>query len=439
MFSATYHQLFRRLALAALVISSGVGGLTWWYEIERVDEAIVTYAVDEAGAFVSAHQQVYSQPAPVPPAASAALPGDVFRPEASAALARFLATRSQHAAGHFLIAELYARNQKVFAEATHGDVETVEQAFNRVKHIFPDHARATYDKFTIGADLYIRVVSQALDASGEMVGYFEGIYHVASERLAEIQLGVFRTVVVVIAGVALATLLLFPTIVTLNRNLVAVNTLLLRANLEMLEVLGGAIAKRDSDTNAHNYRVTLYAVRLAEAAGLDEAEIRELIKGAFLHDIGKIAISDSILLKPGKLTSEEFEIMKTHVDHGRDIVIRSQWLQGAVGVVEGHHEKYDGGGYPRGARGEEIPVLARVFAIADVFDALSSRRPYKDPMPLNKALGIIVADAGRHFDPRLVEIFATIAPKLHAALAEREDAALTEDLLIVVRKYFATT
>ncbi|CAK0760847.1 HD-GYP domain-containing protein [uncultured Gammaproteobacteria bacterium] len=429
MFSRTYHQLLRRLALAAVVISAGVGGLTWWHEIERMDDAIVAFAVDEAGTFVSLHQNVFNP--------ARGLEGGTTD-GASALLSQFLATRAEHGAGHFHIAEIYDTQRRKFAEATHGEYEEIEQAFNRIVHVFPEHHDATYDKITLGPNLYIRVVTEARDAAGAEIGFFEGIFHVSNEHLAGIRLGVARTVVVVIAGVALATLLLFPTIVTLNRNLVAANQQLLSANLEMLEVLGGAIAKRDSDTNAHNYRVTLYAVRLAEEAGLAPEAIRELIKGAFLHDVGKIAISDSILLKPGKLTAAEFEIMKTHVSHGRDIVSRSKWLQGAASVVEGHHEKYDGSGYPHGLRGEEISLLARVFAIADVFDALASRRPYKDPMPLDKAMAIIAADAGSHFDPRLTAVFSTIAPKLHASLTEREEAGLTEDLLAVVSNYFAT-
>lgn len=423
-----YRQLLQRLILAAALISAGVGGLTWWYEIERIDDAVVGFAVDEAGTFVSLYRPVFGSPAG----------GGDGSAGAAAALKHFLDTRSQHSAGHYVLAELYDPDRKVLAEASSGPAAAVERAFDRIEHVFPAPGHpASYDKVALGDDLFIRVVTEARNGAGQGIGYFEGIYHVATERLAEIRLGVVRTVTVIIVGVALATLLLFPTIVTLNQSVMAANQQLLRANLEMLEVLGGAIAKRDSDTADHNYRVTLYAVRLAEAAGLSEALIRELIKGAFLHDVGKIAISDAILLKPGRLTEAEFETMKTHVRHGRDIVSRSQWLKDAAAVVDGHHEKYDGSGYPDGLSGEAIPILARVFAIADVFDALASRRPYKEPMGRDKALGIITGDAGRHFDPGLVAVFATIAPQLHARLAERDEAALTEELLTVITRYFA--
>lgn len=211
---------------------------------------------------------------------------------------------------------------------------------------------------------------------------------------------------------------------------------LLAANVTTLELLGAAIAKRDSDTSAHNFRVTVYAVRLAEAIGADATGIRGLIKGAFLHDVGKIAIPDQILLKPGRLDEAEFAIMRTHVDHGVDIVGKSPWLEDAVDVVRCHHEKFDGSGYVAGLAGEAIPLNARIFAIADVFDALTSRRPYKEPMSVEKSLSIISESAGSHFDPALVAAFLPIAGALHAEFASLEDDELVERMRGLVNAYF---
>ncbi|MBF0373703.1 MAG: HD-GYP domain-containing protein [Alphaproteobacteria bacterium] len=211
---------------------------------------------------------------------------------------------------------------------------------------------------------------------------------------------------------------------------------LLDANLNTLEVLGAAIAKRDSDTGSHNYRVTIYSVRLAETLGLDRKMIGALIKGAFLHDTGKIAIPDAILLKPGKLDEAEFTVMMTHVQHGIDIVGRSSWLADALDVVGGHHEKWAGGGYPAGLSGEDIPVNARVFAIADVFDALTSERPYKRPFPLEKSLAILREGAGGHFDPLLIDLFEPLAPDLHARHQAMPEAALTAEVAEMRVRYF---
>ena len=210
----------------------------------------------------------------------------------------------------------------------------------------------------------------------------------------------------------------------------------LKGNLEMASVLGAAIAKRDSDTGDHNFRVTLYAIKLGEAVGLDANAMRQLIHGAFLHDVGKIGISDNILLKPGKLSDEEFAIMRTHVALGVDIIAKSDWLQGAREVIEGHHEKFDGKGYLRGLKGEEIPLNARIFAIVDVFDALTSRRPYKEPMSLDTALGIIQKDAGTHFDPKLVTTFLEIAPAMHASIGSAGESELSKQLRTQAMHYF---
>jgi len=209
---------------------------------------------------------------------------------------------------------------------------------------------------------------------------------------------------------------------------------LLYANVDIIKVLGSAIAKRDSDTDAHNFRVTLYSVRLAEAIGLDEPSIRSLIKGAFLHDVGKIAIRDAILLKPGRLTTEEFTEMQSHVGHGLEIVESAGWLADAAQVIGGHHEKYDGSGYPNGLSGEAIPITARIFAIADVFDALTSVRTYKNALSPEQALEILREGAGRHFDPALVEAFDPLASVLHALLDQQEDV-LRPMLDGVVRPY----
>ena len=154
------------------------------------------------------------------------------------------------------------------------------------------------------------------------------------------------------ASIVIATtLLIYPLIRRLVERLSDLSIHLLDANLETLQVLGNAIAKRDSDTDAHNYRVTIYSVRLAEAHSVDNAAIRRLIKGAFLHDVGKIGVRDHVLLKPGRLNEEEFEIMKTHVSHGLDIIARSHWLRDAGEVIGGHHEQYAGKGYFGGSGG----------------------------------------------------------------------------------------
>jgi len=232
------------------------------------------------------------------------------------------------------------------------------------------------------------------------------------------------------------TLVLYPVILSLNREVLSASRDILQGNIETAAVLGAAIAKRDADTGEHNYRVTLYAIALAEKIGLEREQIRHLTLGAFLHDVGKIGIPDGILLKPGRLNEAEFATMKQHVGLGLDIIANSHWLAPAAEVIGNHHEKLDGSGYPQGRRGEDIPPNARIFAIVDVFDALMSKRPYKPPMALEQALEILRAGRGQHFDSALVDAFCDIANERYRALCDLSETALSEILVAHVSRHF---
>lgn len=199
---------------------------------------------------------------------------------------------------------------------------------------------------------------------------------------------------------------------------------LVESNLHMIRALGGAIAERDTGTNDHNYRVTIYAVRLAEAIPLARDTVRSLIKGAFLHDIGKIGIPDAILVKPSGLTEREREIIKSHVERGANIVGVVSWLADAMDVIRYHHERWDGTGYIQGLRGVSIPITARVFAVGDVFDALTSSRPYKEPYHFAQAREMIQRGAGTQFDPDVVGVFTAIATDVYREAHEADPRQL---------------
>jgi putative two-component system response regulator len=183
-----------------------------------------------------------------------------------------------------------------------------------------------------------------------------------------------------------------------------------QARLEVLQRLALAAEYRDDDTGEHTVRVAHTSARLAEALGLSSVEVGEIALAAPLHDIGKIALPDSILLKPGSLTHEEYELMKRHVQVGADILAGSSsaLLHAAEQIASSHHERWDGTGYLRGLRGDAIPLVGRIVAVADVFDALTHRRPYKEPWPLERAVAEVLASAGTHFDPDVVNAFASL-------------------------------
>jgi putative nucleotidyltransferase with HDIG domain len=183
------------------------------------------------------------------------------------------------------------------------------------------------------------------------------------------------------------------------------NTNLSLAYDNTIEGWSRALDLRDKETEGHTLRVTEMTVRLARAAGLPEREIVHIRRGALLHDIGKMGVPDHILLKPEALTDEEWVIMKQHTTHAYELLSPIAFLRPALDIPYCHHEKWDGSGYPRGLKGEEIPFPARLFALADVWDALTSDRPYRKAWSKERALQHITSQSGTHFDPRAVELF----------------------------------
>ncbi len=188
-----------------------------------------------------------------------------------------------------------------------------------------------------------------------------------------------------------------------------------------LEALGSAIDLRDGPTAGHSRRVFWYSIKIAQAIGGLEKEVRNLGMGAWLHDIGKLATPDGILLKPGALTPQEREVMERHVQTGYDLVKSIPFLADAAEIILAHHERWDGSGYPRGLKAEEIPRGARIFAVADSFDAMTSDRPYRSAIPFEAARDEIQREAGKLFDRTVVNVFLTIAVNEWAAI--REEAA----------------
>ncbi len=231
-------------------------------------------------------------------------------------------------------------------------------------------------------------------------------------------------------------LAIYPIVVRLNEEQERQSRDLLSSHIALLEAMGNAVAKRDSDTGDHNYRVTDIAVAIGERMGLSKGAMRGLLSGALLHDVGKIGVPDRILLKPGRLDDREMALMRSHVPQGEDIVDGIPSLDAARGVIACHHEKWDGSGYPRGLAGEDIPLGARIFAVADVFDTLCSPRPYKEAMTFKTAWGIIRDDAGSHFDSKVVEAFRPIAHRLYELHFRGDHRCSRERLERQIGKYF---
>jgi putative nucleotidyltransferase with HDIG domain len=172
-----------------------------------------------------------------------------------------------------------------------------------------------------------------------------------------------------------------------------------------LEALGDALDLKDAETEGHSKRVTAFTIAMARHRGLSDEQVRIIARGAFLHDIGKMAIPDGILRKPGPLTAEEVSIMREHCYHGYQMLRKIPFLAEASDIVYSHQEKWDGSGYPRGLRGEEIPLGSRIFSVADTLDAITSDRPYRPKQSLRAAKEEIQRFSGRQFDPDVVATF----------------------------------
>jgi putative nucleotidyltransferase with HDIG domain len=186
-----------------------------------------------------------------------------------------------------------------------------------------------------------------------------------------------------------------------------------------LEALGAAIDLRDKETAGHSRRVCAYTLEIARRIGVPDSQIEKLTRGAYLHDIGKLGIADSILLKPGPLTPDERKIMQQHVQIGFDLVKGITFLDGAAEIILTHHERFDGGGYLAGLRAEEIPLCGRIFAVADALDAITSDRPYHRAATFEFARDAIRRGAGTQFDPRVVSAFLSIPPEKWAIIAAK--------------------
>jgi cyclic di-GMP phosphodiesterase len=192
-----------------------------------------------------------------------------------------------------------------------------------------------------------------------------------------------------------------------------------RSYMATVRALSNAVEARDAYTGKHAERVTAYGLEIARALGKSLAYSAEIEFGFLLHDVGKVAIPDSILYKPGPLSEEERALMAQHPLIGAQIVREIEFLREAAQVVRSHHERWDGRGYPDGLRGEEIPLAARVFSVADVLDALTTDRPYRLALSLPDARAMIVAESGTQFDPQVIDAFTSIDDAVFEGIAKR--------------------
>jgi HD-GYP domain-containing protein (c-di-GMP phosphodiesterase class II) len=422
-----YRILTIRLALMAAVVGFMTAGATYVVERQALSAMVAEETRSEVHMLVMRTQKLITE-------------GVVDKQEAfRQALDERTAIRRGRETGSFVFVCFYNPGSPVVEERQDPGYDLTEEVARFVRSR-PRPLLETGELaeiITPGNRMHVHVALPLLDPMQQKVGYVQAIFAPSEATLINIRHKLWRTIALSVLIVLVTSGLLYPVILHLVGKLTLFSRNLLEANLDALSLLASAIAKRDSDTDVHNFRVTLYSVRLAEALHLGNSEIQSLIKGAFLHDVGKIGIRDNILLKAGRLNEEEFGLMKDHVRHGMDIIRGSAWLSDAASVVEQHHERFDGSGYPLGTKGEAISLLARIFAVADVFDALTSRRPYKEPLSFEDAMSMLQQGRGGHFDPRVFDVFQGVAPALYRSYAGRDDQGLRDELKAVIARYFS--
>jgi HD-GYP domain-containing protein (c-di-GMP phosphodiesterase class II) len=432
--TSIHRTLLLRLTAATIVLCLLFAALAFTTNQRRIEQEVVQLAQLRTGQFARSIQDLLdSQDQLTTSNLERRL--DEFRQKTGLAVIN---------AGHFVLVRIYDRNGRLVLDSADENfaalpvvrqaIEGKEVTSKEVASLGPDDFRVVTKR--LEGQPFIGIAVPLNNSDHQAVAQIVGVFAISPATIDTIRGNILKTLLYVVGLILTTALVIYPIIGRLLNRLSRQTVKLLDSNLEILSVLGGAIAKRDSDTDTHNYRVSVFSVLLAEAVNLPRDQIRSLIKGAMLHDVGKLGIRDNILLKPGKLTDDEFTVMKTHVEHGIEITDRANWLADAQAVVSGHHEKYDGAGYPAGLKAEEIPIAARIFAITDVFDALTSKRPYKEPMTFEETMQILESGRNSHFDPALIDAFSPIARELYDTYSGKDDHKPRERLNTMLDQYF---
>ncbi len=408
-----------RIAAISILLAAVASPVAWLVAQEHAEEGTVSLAIEETQRLLRRFDAI-----------------ELSQPDAQE---HALEAANIISGGMFDIVEIYDQGGAKLASAFSADGKAIEALLP--KHERPTYTTASYTSMKLDDNrwvlrIFVPLHAAADDKAAKITGYFEGVRVVPAWQHQQMMANALSAALMVILASLLCGAVIYPVVVHLSTDNERKAREVLDSHISIMEALGRSVAKRDSDTGAHNYRVAWIAACIAERLGLSDAEMQSLIIGSFLHDVGKIGIPDAILLKPGKLDEEEFKIMRTHVMQGEEIVSGISWLDGAYAVVAGHHEKWNGSGYPRNLSGESIPLAARIFAVADVFDALCSKRPYKEPMGFDAAMAILVADTGSHFDPSVMAAFSPIARHLFDRLAKCDENAVRKLLDDQVRSHF---
>ncbi len=335
----------------------------------------------------------------------------------------------------FILVDLMSPDRETLASVSLPAATAAEDAFAAKDMMIIVGKHADGGWIFANKRIYHKTAIPVFGSGEKLSGYLTGIYLVSIAESSEIINRFLLSFVICIAAISLCTLLCYFGFLFMNNHLIRSVGELNRTNIFLIKKLGSALAKSDSQETDHNSRVLIYAMRLAEIVNLPLEQRRSLIYGVFLHDIGMLSISPAILVKEDELDKEELKEIGQHPKQGAELIRKFRWLRNAEKVVRYHHENYDGNGYPDGIKHEKIPMTARIFSIADTFDALTSPRPYKDPLPLDESMAIMEKETGLHFDPVLLSSFLQVAPQLYETIRQSKSMELDKEVDRLLKKY----
>lgn len=408
-----------RIGLISILLSIIAGGISYFAVKKNMVEVTKNFAIEDSKRVLISHNQ------------SLNLTPDNLYEHAKDITEGMVGGLFEHA-------EVYDAHEVLIAESGYSDKMLMK--VHPATHKLPSSKEPTANFLSLKNDEWFLIVflplKSKINDQEVLIGYIELIRHVPEWRVANTKKMSLKMALMTFGMMLVFATLLYPIIIRLFKSYKTKAVELHTSHILLLEALGRAIAMRDSDTGTHNFRVTYISVMIAEELSMSKVEIQRVILGSFLHDIGKISIPDSILLKKGALTADERKQMEAHVEYGIKIVGNMGWIQDAAIVIGSHHEKWDGSGYPKGLREDQIPLEARVFAVADVFDALCSKRPYKEPFNYRDAMKVMNEGDGKHFDPTVMHAFKSISHQIYNLITSITEADGKELLDQSLKKYF---
>ncbi len=403
--------LIKRISAVCLLSIMLALGATLYLEFRQLDTILVNFADKEARIFIPL---LAAQPA--------------TEDQDSAALSL--------AYTNFIDAELFSKDQQLLHARNRANGKAIRARFSEKNEALPLMDSASGDWIISDKRIYLACVLPLMDIHNEdPIGYLKGIYRLSLDDTSWVIWRFILSCLLVAGSIVLCCLLSYPGLLMLQNHLIKNSAELNQANNFLLNKLGAALAKSSGFEAGRHSRLLIYGIRLAEQQKLSRAQIRGFIQGACLYQIGTLEEDPQALQEQPKSDKKRRAALQQHVKRTVSQIKRYRWLRGGLDVVRCHREHYDGSGYPAGLSHEKLPLSARIFAIVEAFDSLSSPRPGDEPVELETALQMLEQQSGTHFDPVLLSAFIETAPKLYAALINLDTAGLERELGSVLKKY----